>query len=58
VLPNPPKEIITDFTKCMFAFIWNNIPDNIKRKQFHNLKENGGLSLPNIEVSSDAIKAG
>ena len=42
----------------MFAFIWNNIPDNIKRKQFHNLKENGGLSLPNIEVSSDAIKAG
>jgi len=24
VLPNPPNEIITDITRSMFSFIWNN----------------------------------
>ena len=58
VLPNPPNEIITDITRSMFSFIWNNKPDKIEREQLYNLKVNGGLGLPNISLFIDAIKAG
>jgi len=58
VLPNPPNEIITDITRRMFSFIWNNKPDKIKREQLCNQKENGGLGLPNISLFMNSIKAG
>ena len=45
-------------TRSMFSFIWNNKPDKIKREQLYNLKENGGLGLPNISLLINAIKAG
>jgi len=58
VLPNPPNEIITDITKSMLSFIWNNKPDKIKREHIYNLKENIGLGLSNLSYFINAIKAG
>ena len=49
---------MTDITRSMFSFIWNNKLDKIKREQLYNLKENGGLGLPNIRLFINAIKAG
>ena len=46
VLPNPPNTIITDITRRMFSFTWNNKPGKIKREQIYNIRENSTLGLP------------
>ena len=57
VLPNPPDQLLDDISNSMFAFIWDNKPDKIKREQLYNSRETGGLNLPNIKIFLNSIKA-
>ena len=56
VLPNPPDTLVDDLTKAMFAFIWDNKPDKIKREQMYKSKEDGGLNVPNLKLFVQSIK--
>ena len=56
VLPSPPPSFLKRVQKTLFKYLWNNKPDKIKRTVIHNIREDGGLAMPNIELQNAAIK--
>ena len=55
-LPNPNKTLLTNFTKNLCSFIWDNKPDKVKREvltQIHNL---GGLKMLDIDKYIKGLK--
>ena len=57
VLPNPAKDIIDDITKSMFAFLWDNKVEKIKRKTVIQNYSRGGLNLTDIYAFLNSIKS-
>ena len=48
ILGTPDGQLLADIQKIIFAFIWNNKPDKIKRSLLFLPKEKGGLGLKNL----------
>ena len=49
-------QLLADIQKIIFAFIWNNKPDKIKRKILFLPKEKGGLGLKNLVLMFKSLK--
>ena len=56
MLPNPSKDFIKTANDEIFKYIWNDKPDRIKRAQFKQNYENGGVKMPDIESHINALK--
>lgn len=48
-LPNPCKETVQRIEKLMYNFIWDGIPEKIKRNTLMQDYEKGGLKMINLE---------
>lgn len=55
-LPNPPMTIIKAIEKDMYAFLWNNKPEKIKRKTIIQNYCKGGLKMIDIQKFMQAQK--
>ena len=56
MLPNPDKEYIKQVNDMFFKYVWNDKPDRIKRNQFVQNYENGGVKMPDVESHINALK--
>ena len=55
-LPTPPHLAnMTD--RLVFAFVWNNKPQKIKRETMIGPKEKGGLDLPDYDLIRKSLLA-
>ena len=55
-LPNPPHSMINDIEKQIYAFLWNNKPERIKRETLIQLYAKGGLKMIDIKRFMQAQK--
>lgn len=55
-MPNPSQVIIKLLIKLFFDFIWSKKPDKIKRETLYQEKNNGGLSMLDINSFIKALK--
>jgi hypothetical protein len=56
MLPNPSKEFIKTVNDEIYKYIWMGKPDRIKRVQFVQNYENGGVKMPDVEMHINALK--
>ena len=56
VLGTPDGSVLAGVHKAMFAFIWNNKPDQIKRDILFKNTEDGGLGLKNLPLMFKSLK--
>ena len=56
MLPNPGKEYVKEVDDILYKYTWNNKPDRIKRSQFIQNYENGGVKMPDVESHINALK--
>ncbi len=56
VLPSPPKSVHQTVDKLLFKYLWNNIPDKVKRVTMFANKDEGGLNMPNIQYQDTSLK--
>jgi len=56
MLPNPDQEFIKEVNDMFFKYVWNDKPDRIKRNQFVQNYENGGVKMPDVESHINALK--
>ena len=57
VLPNPPNDILKKINNEIFAFLWDNKPDKIKRQTLAQDYEKGGLKMLDIYKFLNSLKA-
>ena len=55
-LQYPPKEIIKEIEKIMYAFIWEGKPEKIKREILIQDYEKGGLKMIDLEMFIMSLK--
>ena len=55
-LQYPPKEIIREIEKIMYAFIWEGKPEKIKREILIQDYEKGGLKMIDLEIFIMSLK--
>ncbi len=56
MLPNPCKVFIKTVNEDFFKYIWNDMPDRIKRVQFIQNYESGGVKMPSVESHINVLK--
>ena len=56
MLPNPDKEFIKEVNNMFYKYVWNDKPDRVKRNQFVQNYENGGVKMPDVESHINALK--
>ena len=56
VLPSPTQTFFKKVEKLIFKYLWDNKPDRIKRDVLYSDRQNGGLSIPNVEYQDCSIK--
>ena len=56
VLGTPDGSVLAGVHKAMFAFVWNNKPDQIKRDILFKNTEDGGLGLKNLPLMFKSLK--
>ena len=55
-IPSPDNYYIKQLNSRLFAFLWNNKPDKIKRNYVTQDYTNGGLKMVNIECFIESLK--
>ena len=56
MLPNPNDDLIKEVSNMFFKYIWQDKPDRIKRAQFIQKYEDGGVKMPDVESHINALK--
>ena len=51
-----PEKVLTNINNILFSFLWDNKPDNIKRKKVCQDYSDGGLKMLNIFSFEKALK--
>ena len=56
IIPSPDKHFFKEINSCLFAFLWGNKPDKIKRDYITQDYRMGGLRMVNIELFAQSLK--
>jgi len=56
VFPSPSEEMLMRINKLLFEFVWNAKPDKVKRSSMELPKERGGVSVPDIVLTDQALQ--
>lgn len=51
-----PNEVIARITEAIFRFIWQKGTEYVKRDTIQQLRQHGGLNLPDLKLVSQAVK--